>query len=196
MSLTPGPARKPPALRSRRNKAPTAQEFGPVTEIPDPPDGLHELVLEQWIGLWESDIVRYYTDTDMPALRRLFALRSLSLKLNREAEANPYVAGSKDNVVANPLFAKAEAVDRKVLDLEDRFGLNPKARLGLGVVLGQAADAEKRHPGLYGPGTPDVAAAGEEGSPAHADPRLALVAAAQPDPRAGGGDVDGGEPRP
>lgn len=148
------PARKSPERRQRRN----TPELGAVTVLPSggsvrpvaSPDWLPETVAE-WEALWSSDLVSVIQSTDHPAISRLFDWRDrltrtlrLEQALRDQAIESPFVDGSKGQPVANPLFASAEQagskalqIEARIVALEDRLGLSPRARLGLGVTQQQ-----------------------------------------------------------
>ncbi len=157
-----GRTRKPPERRQRRGTKDAAPvsvapaETGPghdddagldVRPAPAPDRGWLAGTTEDWREFWASDIARQTKATDRPAVRRLFRLRDqltrtqrAATELRREAMKEPIVDGSMAQKVANPLFRAAEAaasealsLEGRVLPLEDRFGLSPRARLNLGL---------------------------------------------------------------
>lgn len=183
----PGPPRNPD--RARRNHVPTLEVQVADDDhvvVPAEPAGLTPEIQAQWVDLWSTPLARYFATSDLPALRRLFVLRSEAAEAHEEFERNPMILGSKEQEVINPIGAHALACDRAITELEDRFGLTPKARLALGVKFGEAVEARRRNPAEFG----------QQEMPPRADPRLADAVPAAPDIRPSGGDVDGGEPRP
>src|SRR5574337_423419 len=52
--------------------------------------------------------------------------------------------GSTGQTVLNPLIKHLPTLDAEILALEDRFGLNPRARLTLQVALGDAAESRDK----------------------------------------------------
>lgn len=101
----------------------------------------------EWGELWSSNLAGRIEPTDHPAVRRLFGWRDKQIRAERRATAlrkvaakEPLVEGSKGQLVANPMWGAADAADAEALHietrivaLEDRLGLSPKARLALGL---------------------------------------------------------------
>ena len=102
---------------------------------------------EDWLALWKSELSSEITVTDYPALLRLFGWRDEQRRCRKrashcrkEAEKNPFIEGSKGQPVLNPMFdiaskdeSMAIAIEAKVVALEDRLAMSPKARLNIGV---------------------------------------------------------------
>lgn len=142
------PPRKPPARRQNRSTQDAeVVELAPAPSVPEPDRGWLADTADQWHELWDSELAAYIRATDMPALRRLFSWRDELVRSRRkartyrkEAEGAPLVPGSTGQMVANPLFALADKLDdralsieSKIVALEDRLALSPKARLALGL---------------------------------------------------------------
>jgi hypothetical protein len=51
----------------------------------------------------------------------------------------PMTVGSQGQKILNPMYRQRTSVDAEIRQLEDRFGLHPKAGLQLGIVYGEAA---------------------------------------------------------
>lgn len=175
----PGPPPKAADRRARRNVDAVVATVAPVAVAPSPPRGLSPEGRAEWEVFWGSSLAGLVCATDLPALRRLFELREEAAEAHRAYELSPTVCGSTGQDVTNPEGRHALSIDAAVMVMEDRFGLNPKARLGMGVRMGQVADAAARHPGLL-----------QEPS-ARADPRVAHPPAAPAKRRAGRGGLDG-----
>lgn len=146
--------RKPPATRQRGARTTDLdrmdERVAEVVSLPDrsmpSPGDWSEQRLAEWRELWSSALAPHLRTENEPALRRLFLFRDEQDKALRRAEvlldlatSEPLVAGSKGQPVRNPLFAAADdalklalSVEQKIVTLEDRFGLSPKARLALG----------------------------------------------------------------
>jgi len=110
-----------------------------VAEAPPPPDPKLLAVTKQaWADFWASPLVRLVsTSTDLMALRRLFWFYDESERAMRAYRQQRLVPGSTRNLRLNPVL---KAIDPSaILALEDRFGLSPRSRLELGVILGDAA---------------------------------------------------------
>lgn len=140
-----GPTPKNSAARQRRN-APRALELvaqaANVTPIkaPPPPDGLLANTVQRWDAFWTSSVAALVDRTsDMPALERLFELYDDCARFRAAIRKDPMVVGSQGQMVRNPFVKDLKDTQAEVRQLEDRFGLSPRARLGLNLTLGNAA---------------------------------------------------------
>ncbi|MGW6295639.1 phage terminase small subunit [Streptomyces sp. NPDC055058] len=139
-----GPAPKDPEKRQRRN-APKGLEAVPaapgLVERPSPPAGLLKSVRDRWAAYWESPVAQLADPvSDLPALERLYRLYDdLERSHATVRKQGHMVRGYRDQTVMNPLLKHMQLVQAEVRQLEDRFGLSPRARLSLGVTLGEAA---------------------------------------------------------
>lgn len=148
------PPRKTPAKRQRRGTKDATAESAPSVPIesetvktPPAERGWLGATTSDWKDFWQSDLARFVRPTDRPVVKRLFRLRDqlvraqrMAVDLRKKAMEDPVVAGSMGQQVANPLFkasdgatAEALALEPRVLALEDRLGLSPRARLALDV---------------------------------------------------------------
>jgi P27 family predicted phage terminase small subunit len=110
-----------------------------LEDAPGCPEGLLPEVSEWWEAFWLSPVAEAtYSSTDLPALERLAGLYDLRERARRSVAEHMMVEGSKGQSVLNPLIRAMAPWDTEIRNLEDRFGLNPKARIQLGVQLGQA----------------------------------------------------------
>lgn len=143
-----GPAPKDPSKRQRRN-APAALEVvadGQVLPVmqpihPPPPSYLLKVTKDRWVAYWETPVARLVDAvSDLPALERLFWLYD-DLERSRRSVATTghMVEGSQGQKVMNPLLRHMQTQASEIRQLEDRFGLSPRARLSLNVTLGEAA---------------------------------------------------------
>lgn len=142
-----GPTPKDPESRQRRN-APRVLELVPdssVTQIvrktnPKPPAGLLSKTARQWEDFWTSPVAALVDRTsDMPALERLFELYDDCARFRAAIRSAPMVEGSQGQMVRNPFVKDLKDSQAEVRQLEDRFGLSPRARLGLNLTLGTTA---------------------------------------------------------
>src|SRR5690606_34788934 len=90
-------------------------------------------VKQDWAAFWLSDVAHAVSESDVPALYRLFELRNMERSFHDAALAEPTVIGSKGQTVLNPLLRQADSLRAEIRQLEDRFGLNPAARAKLGI---------------------------------------------------------------
>lgn len=95
---------------------------------------------EEWTIFWESPQAAHVVPSHLPALRRLFELRYQREQFAREGGKETLVRGSTGQSTLNPLLKELDAIDAKILALEDRFGLSPKHSIALS---GQFDDANR-----------------------------------------------------
>lgn len=145
-----GPAPKGPDERQRRNAAKNLELVTPALEAPtigggapEAPDYLLPVTRERWDTYWTSPVAKLVDAvSDLPALERLFWLYD-DLERSRQAvrEQGHMIEGSKGQTVMNPLLRHMQSQAAETRQLEDRFGLSPRARLSLNLTLGQAAQS-------------------------------------------------------
>ena len=96
--------------------------------------------VERWQDFWGSPLSAQVEASDYGALRRLFWLydeiERLIVALGKSGRV---VAGSQGQPRANPLYKQVSEFQAECRQLEDRFGLSPKARLALGITYAEAA---------------------------------------------------------
>jgi P27 family predicted phage terminase small subunit len=92
-----------------------------------------------WVSFWESEIAGLVTDPDMPALTRLFRMYDQRTRYERIVLKTPFVTGSTGQTVSHPASKEIASLDGRILQLEDRLGITPMARLKLGITFGAAA---------------------------------------------------------
>lgn len=134
--------RKPADRRQGRGTA-DAGRLAPVADmpvqVPSPPARVREDTVERWGEFWRSDIATQVLDSDHEALRRLFRLYDEIERLwDGIEEMGRVVEGSQGQPRPNPLFKQIESFQSEARQLEDRFGLSPKARLQLGIQFAEA----------------------------------------------------------
>ena len=110
-----------------------------LAKIPPAPPRLLKITKIAWESYWTSTLTAVVRlDTDLPALVRLFTLYDERERAYRGYRSERLVKGSQDQLVLNPLARAMAVFDTEIRQLEDRFGLTPKARLALGIDLGRA----------------------------------------------------------
>ena len=109
------------------------------TVVPTADLSWREGTVERWVGFWQSGLASQVEPSDVPALRRLFWLTD-EIARCRDAieETGRVVAGSQGQPRPNPLYRQVQEFQAEARQLEDRFGLSPRARLQLGIALGAA----------------------------------------------------------
>ena len=136
-----GPPPKPTERRQRRNIGPRLGlvSSAPAT-APPAPSGLLKATREAWDALWASPLAQFLDPvTDGPVLRRLWSLYDERERAYRGYRRARLVEGSQGQLVLNPLGRLMMQMDAEIRQLEDRIGLSPRARLQLGITLGEAA---------------------------------------------------------
>lgn len=135
----PGPMPKPAARRQRQNRPALISMPSRPNLAPDAPDGLLAASRTAWDALWQSPVASTYLASDLPALRRLFALIDERERAFRAAvKSGRMTEGHKGQPVLNPALRYVGDLDAEIRQLEDRFGLTPRARMQLGVAFGEA----------------------------------------------------------
>jgi len=136
----PGPSPKPERQRHHQGEArPVLVSVNARPRMsPAPPSGLLATSAADWARLWSSPVASTYVESDVAALARLFELRDELVRVNKVARRSRLTLGHKAQPVLNPLLRYAETLAAEVRQLEDRYGLSPRARLALGIQLGEA----------------------------------------------------------
>ncbi len=92
-----------------------------------------------WNSFWSSDLSSAIDiKSDLPVIERLASLMDERERIFKQAKKDRLVVGSQGQVVLNPLYNALLKIDAEIRNLEDRIGLNPKARVSLGIQIGQA----------------------------------------------------------
>ena len=92
-----------------------------------------------WEDFWNSDLASAVdTKSDQSAVYRLATLIDERERVYKQAKKERLVVGSQGQVVLNPLYSAMLKLDAEIRQLEDRIGMNPKARVSLGISIGQA----------------------------------------------------------
>lgn len=114
----------------------------PVPPVPRPPGGgtVRAAVRDWWRDFWRSPLAELVDRTaDVPALTRLALLYDERIRAEAAYRRAPTSTGSTGQLTLSPFAREIASLDGRILALEDRFGLSPKARLDLGAQLGAAA---------------------------------------------------------
>jgi P27 family predicted phage terminase small subunit len=107
--------------------------------VPEAPHALSDRSREAWTRLWSSPIARVMLpDLDGETLEMLLRMRDERDTEFRMGKRQRMVLGSQGQPVINPMLAHAMVLQKEIRALEDRLGLNPAARLRLGILLGDA----------------------------------------------------------
>lgn len=140
------PAKKRPDNRQGRGTTDLATS-APPAKAPPPPHVHHsgksrpmlKMHRDSWAEFWATELASLVQPGDHRALTRLWQLYDLRERMQRAALAQPFATGSTGQIVTHPALKEMASLDGRIQALEDRFGLTPKARLQLGVTLGNAA---------------------------------------------------------
>ncbi len=152
-----------------------ARLVGPVAAaVPSPPPGILTATRDWWVTYWSSELSRMVKLTDITSLTQLAllydereraqrAIRRSRVETITDSDGNErqlrvsnrLVPGSKGQPVLNPLIRYVEDLQTDIRALEDRFGLNLKARLSLGLKI---EEGMKRLEDLIGDEVEDAAA--------------------------------------
>lgn len=92
---------------------------------------------ESWAAFWASPYaVVVNIDRDLRALERLWTLYDARERAWRSYCKKPLLIGSQGQEVMNPMWRDARALEVAIQNLEDRFGMTPKAAAALGITVG------------------------------------------------------------
>lgn len=134
-------ARKP--VERRQGRGTTDVGLVPTSGVglvPDPDPEWSSSTVEQWGEFWSSPLSAQVEASDWGALRRLFWLYDeIGRLIVALGKTGRVVAGSQGQPRANPLYKQVSEFQAECRQLEDRFGLSPKARLALGISYAEAA---------------------------------------------------------
>jgi P27 family predicted phage terminase small subunit len=86
-----------------------------------------------WKRYWKSPPAEFITETDLPAVRRLFQYYDMHARALDLARQAPLVKGSAGQIKVNPLADHALKLEAAISRLEGELGITPagRARLGL-----------------------------------------------------------------
>lgn len=135
-------AKKPSDRRQNR----ATKDLGVLPKIevspaayPAAPAHLTDRWKAAWLVFWQSPFAQVVQPAQHPALERLFSMYDEREAMDVYLRAEPMTVGSQGQKILNPMYRQRTAVDAEIRQLEDRFGLHPKAGLTLGIVYGEAA---------------------------------------------------------
>ena len=131
---------KPLDQREHRIR-PTVVDIGAYKkrDIPQLKGRYLKITKNWWEDFWNSDLASAVdTKSDQSAVYRLATLIDERERVYKQAKKERLVVGSQGQVVLNPLYSAMLKLDAEIRQLEDRIGMNPKARVSLGISIGQA----------------------------------------------------------
>jgi P27 family predicted phage terminase small subunit len=104
------------------------------------PEGLLISTQGLWRKFWKSALAgAMEPESDTGAIVRLFTLYDERERAFRAYRRKRLIEGSQGQMVLNPMARAMSVFDAEIRQLEDRLGLTPRARLQLGIQLGEAA---------------------------------------------------------
>lgn len=141
-------ARKPAAKRQGRGtkdvgklevvpEGITADGFFPLPKLGGKPP--LKATREAWEAYWSSSLPQLLTGADRSSLVRLFDQYDRRERLARAWSRSPFTEGSTGQQIVNPAARAVATLDSAIVQLEDRFGITPLARMRLGIAMGEAA---------------------------------------------------------
>jgi P27 family predicted phage terminase small subunit len=111
-----------------------APNLAPPPPVPDPPEHLGPHARAVWAEVWEAGGPNYVPKTDRYVIARYAELHERIADLRSIIEREGWVAaGSKGQDIQHPAARLLYDAEAKLTTLEDRLGLNPEARLRLGI---------------------------------------------------------------
>jgi len=133
---------KPKPVDQREHRIrPTVVDIGAYKkrDIPKLKGRYLKITKNWWEDFWNSDLASAVdTKSDQSAVYRLATLIDERERVYKQAKKERLVVGSQGQVVLNPLYSAMLKLDAEIRQLEDRIGMNPKARVSLGISIGQA----------------------------------------------------------
>lgn len=137
-----GPTPKPRAIRQRAqtHARPELVALPPRSElgVPDPPTGLLKSSRDLWVTYWHSPVASAALAIDLAGLHRWITLEDEWTRASKALRKERTVEGSTGQIRMNPLASYVASLGREIKALQEQFGLNPQARLKLGISTAQA----------------------------------------------------------
>jgi P27 family predicted phage terminase small subunit len=137
-----------PALLAGHRQQRELAPLGGRESLPVPrcPAGVLPATAKRWRELWKSRVSEAWDrQSDLPALTRYILLLDRWLRHDEMVRTAPMLRGSKDQLRANPLATRMDAIESQLRDLENDLGLTPAARVRLGISLVEARSALDRY---------------------------------------------------
>lgn len=135
-----GPPPKPRDIRQRKHARPELAALPPRSElgVPDPPTGLLKATRKLWDSYWHSPVASAALQVDLAGLERWITAVDEHARAVKALRKERIVEGSTGQPRLNPLASYAAEREKAILAYEERYGLNPQARLKLGISTAQA----------------------------------------------------------
>ncbi len=119
--------------KSHNANTPTIRRSSRPLPTPDPPSSLGAVGRTCWTNVWTLG-AGVYQPTDSYVVERYASLHERRHHLLVLVEAEGWLTtGSTGQVVVHPAAKMVSDIEGRLSTLEDRLGLNPEARLRLGI---------------------------------------------------------------
>lgn len=120
--------------KSHNSTTPTITRSSLPLPTPDPPSSLGPIGASCWTNIWTLG-AGVYQPTDVNVIERYCSLheRRHRLLVIIEESGSWLAQGSTGQVVVHPAAKMVSDIEGRLATLEDRLGLNPEARLRLGI---------------------------------------------------------------
>lgn len=119
--------------KGHNGTTPTVPRSHAPTPMPDPPSDLGPFGVSLWTEVWSLG-AGVYQPTDANVIGRYCSLSERRHTLLSLVEADGWLTtGSTGQVVVHPAARMVGDIETRLTTLEDRLGLNPEARLRLGI---------------------------------------------------------------
>ena len=124
----------PAEVRKGHNgTTPTGARSHAPMPMPDPPSGLGPFGVSVWTDVWTLG-AGVYMPTALHVISRSCSLSERRHTLLSLVEADGWLTpGSTGQTVVHPAARMVDVIEGRLTTLEDRLGLNPEARLRLGI---------------------------------------------------------------
>ena len=124
----------PAEVRKGHNgTTPTVTRSHVPMPMPDPPSGLGPFGVSLWADVWTMG-AGVYQPTDLQVIARYCSLSERRHTLLGLVEADGWLTtGSTGQMVVHPAARMVADIEGRLTTLEDRLGLNPEARMRLGL---------------------------------------------------------------
>jgi P27 family predicted phage terminase small subunit len=140
----------------------------------EPPGGLSEPALALWDAYWLDTVATVQTPVDRGVLTRWITEYDRYLRTVAEADKQPLVAGSKDQLVENPLYKIAYRALDAAEKCERQMGVGALNRSTLGIAVIAEQKSLQNMNARYGGGDGDG-----DSQPATARPDPRVIEAAR-----------------
>lgn len=129
------PSANPQGNSARRVEAPgPGNALEPAFQPPPAPANLSPEAAEVWTEVWLAGGSAYNPRTDARPIERYAELTARRITLLQKLDEEGWTTfGSMGQQAAHPLVRVLSDTEAKLQALEDRLGLNPEARIRLGI---------------------------------------------------------------